>query len=49
MAEKYQRKNLKKTFYKIPFSKIQITPSDEFFDLNGGHIWILQHFYYKNQ
>ena len=28
---------------------MQITPSDEFFDLNGGHIWILQHFYYKNQ
>ena len=28
---------------------MQITPSDEFFDLNGGHIWILQHFHYKNQ
>ena len=23
---------------------MQITPSDEFFDLNGGHIWILPHF-----
>ena len=28
---------------------MQITPSDEFFDLNGGHIRILQPFYYKNQ